>query len=154
MQVGLHANMCDQATSDLASALSPVFRDLSNRLAGEYGGMMEHLWIDLELIEHHARVDGGPRHPFRFQKRVSGRSRFGLPPQPDSFNVGHFSVRPDFFRLKALSIDQAIPYVLQLIYDGTAVLIGKGKRLGGFDAPLFRTALRGACVDLGYVVVA
>jgi len=77
---------------------------------------MKHLWIDLELLRSHAKEDGSSKHPFRFQKRVSGRGPFGLPDQPDSFNVGHFSVRPDFGRLLLLPMDEVIPYVLSLRY--------------------------------------
>jgi hypothetical protein len=55
MEVGIHANMCDQATSRAAKALHTPFRELSALLQGEYGGVIEHLWIDLELIER-----GGP----------------------------------------------------------------------------------------------
>jgi hypothetical protein len=102
MKVGIHANIVDVDTSDVADALGPVFDTLSRTLESDYGGSIEHLWIDLELLELAFKPDGGPRYPFRFQKRVSGRSRFGLPPSPDSFNVGHFSVRPDIALLVSL----------------------------------------------------
>ncbi len=150
MEVGIHANMSDQATYKLAQALHSPFRALSNRLKGEYGGLIEHLWIDLELIESHAKADGKPRHPFRLQKRVSGRSHFGLPPMSDSLNVGHFSVRPDFAHLASLPEEQAISYVLALIYNATVILLEKQKKLGGFDAVLFRTRFHNECEDLGY----
>jgi hypothetical protein len=84
-----------QATRAISTALHVPFKELSALLEGDYGGVMEHLWSDLELIESHARTDGRQRFPFRLAKRVSGRSHFGLPPSPDKFNVGHYSVRPD-----------------------------------------------------------
>jgi hypothetical protein len=72
MKVGLHANMCDSTTKRIADALHAPFEAISNDLSRDYGGTMEHLWIDFELIEAHAE-----RHPpwsFRFQKRVGGSS--------------------------------------------------------------------------------
>lgn len=150
MEVGIHANMVDQVTGKVADALRPIFRELSNQLNGEYGGVIEHLWIDLELIESHAKDDGTPRHPFRFQKRVSGRSHFGLPPTPDKYNVGHFSVRPNFKLISSLPSEQAIPYALSLIYDASEVLVKKKKKLGGFNAESFREKFRETCRILGY----
>ena len=154
MEVGIHAHMTDQATSKVGAALRPVFQELSNRLKGEYGGLIEHLWIDLELIEDHSRADGRPRHPFRFQKRVSGRSHFGLPPIPDRLNVGHFSVRPDFALVSSLSTEQAIFYALSLIYRASEILLDKQKKLGGFDAALFRKRLLVECQILDHRVEA
>lgn len=150
MRVGIHANMVDSTTSGVADALRPVLDALSDRLTADYGGVMEHLWIDLELIEDHARPDGLARHSFRFQKRVSGRSHFGLHPAPDFLNVGHFSVRPDFDLLRSLPVDQAVAYALSLIYRSTEVLHAKSRRLGGFDAEQFRKRFRDICQTAGY----
>jgi len=119
MKVGIHANMCDSDTQQIAFSLHEPFRALGNALEGEYGGTMEHLWIDLELIEDSCKADGTERHPFRFQKRVAGRSYFGLPPSDDKFNVGHYSVRPDFQLLKVLGARETVSYVLSLIYQST-----------------------------------
>jgi len=154
MEVGIHAHVTDLATSKIGAALRPVFQKLAKRLKGDYGGVIEHLWIDLELVEDHSRADGLPRHAFRFQKRVSGRSHFGLPPTPDSFNVGHFSVRPDFAHLLGLPTKETIPYALSLIYKASEVLLEKQKKLGGFDAALFRKRLRTECHSLGYKIEA
>ena len=88
--------------------------------------------------------------PFRFQKRVSGRSRFGLPPSSDKFNVGHFSVRPDFQLITQQSIEETIKYILKLIYKSLAVLVEKQKKLGGFDAELFREKYVEGCRTIGY----
>ena len=152
MEVGIHANVCDQTTSNVSAALTVPFKELSALLSGNYGGAMEHLWIDLDLLESHAKVDGKGRFPFRFQKRVSGRSRFGLPAIPDKFNVGHYSVKPDFKIIKSLSAERLVPYVLSLIYDSTSVLIEKQKKLGSFDAALFRRNFIQACRSIGYEV--
>ena len=150
MRVGIHANMVDLSTSKVADALRPVLKTLSDGLGADYGGVMENLWIDLELIEAHAKPGGIPRYPFRFQKRVSGRAHFGLPRAPDSVNVGHFSVRPDFERIRSLPADQAVAYALSLIYRSTDMLHTKSKRLGGFDADQFRARFRDICQSMGY----
>jgi hypothetical protein len=142
--------MVDQSTARVADALRPVLLALSERLSADYGGIMENLWIDLELIEAHAKPDGNPRHPFRFQKRVSGRSHFGLPSAPEVLNVGHLSVRPDFDRIRSLPTDDAIAYALSLIHCSTQVLHSKSKRLGGFNADQFRLRFIDACQSLGY----
>jgi len=152
MEVGIHANVCDRTTAKVAEALRKPFDELSKRLRGQYGGTMEHLFIDLELVESHTRPDGRERFPFRFQKRVSGHSRFGLPAIPDSFNVGHFTVRPHFQLLTSLSTEQVVPYVLSLIYASTSRLLEKQKKLGGFDAVLFRNKFLDACRSMGYEV--
>lgn len=149
METRFHANMCDTSTRHVASAMHAPFKSLGESLSGDYGGTMKHLWIDLELIESHARPDGSCKHPFRFQKRISGRSHFGLPPAPDRFNVAHYSVRPDFAIIASLPGEQLLPYVLSIIYDSTAVLLDKQKKLGGFDAVLFRERFLGACERLG-----
>jgi hypothetical protein len=152
MKVGLHASVVDLHTSDVAKVLRPVFDMLSRALETDYGGAIQHLWIDLELLESALRPGGGPRYPFRFRKRVSGSSRFGLPAVPDRFDVGHFSVRPDIALLVSLPEEQAVSYVLQLIYQASAVLLEKQKRLGGFDANLFRARFLAECRQLGYVL--
>ncbi len=149
MEVRLGANVVDEDTSRISDAVLPTFRTLAARLKGDYGGIMAHLWIDLELLPSHAKADGSPKHPFRFQKRVSGRGHFGLPAQPDSFNVGHFSVRPDFDRLLALPVDEVVPYVLLLIYRAAGALLEKRKKLGGFDAELFLSRLKSESQALG-----
>ena len=150
VKVGFHANIVDDDTKALAAALAPVFATLGQKLEGEYGGLIEHLWIDLELLEYLAKADGSPRHPFQFQKRVSGRSRFGLPVTPDHFNTGHFSVRPDFALVASLSVERAISHALQRIYQESAVLLGKEKKLGGFDAGIFPERLLIACQHLAH----
>jgi hypothetical protein len=153
MKVGIHASMCDTDTQQVSSKLHEPFRALGNALEADYGGVMEHLWIDLELIEDHCRADGTQRHPFRFQKRVAGRSHFGLPPSDDKFNVGHYSVRPDFQLLKSLGANEVVSYVLSLIYKSTAGLIEKRKKIGEFDLVLFQSKYSDECSRLGYKIV-
>lgn len=91
MKVGFHANVCDQSTSYISRALYKPFKELAAILEADYGGIIEHLWIDIELIERERKALN-----FRFQKRVSGYSRLGLPAIPDNFNVGHYSVKTRF----------------------------------------------------------
>jgi len=150
MKIGIHANVCDTETQRIASSLYEPLKALGNALEGEYGGEMEHLWINLELLEYRCKPDGTQRHPFRFQKRVSGRSHFGLPPVDDKFNVGHYSVRPDFQLLKSLGPDRVVLYVLSLICESTGELIEKRKRIGQFDVALFQSRYREECSRLGY----
>jgi hypothetical protein len=150
MKVGLHANLVDQQTDKIASLLRDVFDVLCEKLEGNYGGTIEHLWIDFELIENQAKPDSKPRFPFRFAKRISGRSHFGLPPSPDNLNVGHFSVRPNFRHLLSISKDEIIPYCLNLIYKELSILKSKEKKLGGFNVELFRNRFSEECKNLGY----
>jgi len=104
LKVGFYANVCDQSTSYVAKALYKPFKELGLMLEADYGGVIEHLWIDIELIERESKVWN-----FHFQKRVSGHSCFGLPAIPYSINVGHYSVKPDFQVLLSLNSEQVIP---------------------------------------------
>ncbi len=148
MKVGLHANMSDSDTHKIAAELHIPFRTIAKSLSGEYGGLMEHLWIDFELIRSHAER----RAPFsfRFQKRVSGKDRLTGIDHPDQYNVGHYSVRPDFDLLLRVPLAEVAGYALQLIHESTAVLLTKAKKLGGFDAELFRSRFVSCCLAEGY----
>ena len=91
--------------------------------------------------------------PFRFQKRVSGKCRFAPELQvPDKYNVCHYSICPDYGHLLAIPIDQVVLYALSLIYDSTSVLDKNAKRLGGFDARLFRSRFVSVCSSHGYKI--
>lgn len=153
MKVAFHANVIDEDTQAVAAALDPVLKNLGHGLGGDYGGSIEHLWVQIEMLANLAREDGRARHPFRFQKRVSGRSHFGLPANPDWFNVGHFSVRPDFALLVSPPVEHVIEHVLQRVYCESAVLLEKQKKLGGFDAGLFRQRFLVECASLGYPLI-
>ncbi len=150
MDVSIRANSSDYITTSIASAIRSPFRELSELLCGEYGGTVDNLWIDLELVESWARTDGKPKFPFRFQHRVSGRSRFGLPAMPDMLNVGHYSVRPDFRLLLSLPPQLVVPYSLSLIYNSTSVLIERQQKLGGVNAQLIRRKFLEGCRSIGH----
>jgi hypothetical protein len=120
---------------------------LSQRLSGEYGGPMEHLWINLELSPGEA--DHRPAWGFRFQKRVAPPRELAAFKLPDSFNVGHYSVRPDYFALAQVDMESIPAYIAGLLYDSTRILMGKRRRLGDFDVELFRARFAQALHELG-----
>src|SRR5439155_221770 len=92
MEVSLNANMCDQATQRIAKILRDAFETIEKDLSKAYGGTIQHLWIDFELIQSHA--EGRRPFPFRFQKRVGGSiSKLTGLPTPVCENVGHYRVR-------------------------------------------------------------
>jgi hypothetical protein len=132
----------DQGTAHIAEALRPYLESLSLRLSRDYGGSMQHLWIDVEMCPAHA--DRRLPWSFRFQKRVSRARTAKLfrVPKPDGaadfLNVGHYSVRPDYAELAELQLREISAYVINLIYGEAAVLERKSQRLGGFDATRFR----------------
>ena len=67
MEVSPNANMSDQATGRIAKVLRVAFKLVEKDVSKDYGGTIEHLWIDFELIESHA--DRRPPLKFRFQKK-------------------------------------------------------------------------------------
>jgi hypothetical protein len=152
MEVSLNANMCDQATERIGRNLRDAFEIIEKDLSKDYGGTIQHLWIDFELIQSHAER----RLPFsfRFQKRVGGSvgKLTGLP-TPVYENVGHYSVRPDFLELLKIPLDSVASYALSLIYTSTSVLVEKQKKLGGFDAQRFRQNFLSSCREHGYQIV-
>lgn len=152
MEVGLHANMCDSTTQRIAQALHAPFKAIARDLSKDYGGTMNHLWIDFELIESHAAWR--PPWSFRFQKRVGGSSPDKLTGLPRGVyeNVGHYSVRPGFQELRSVPQESIVTYVLSLIYASTTVLIEKQKKLGGFDAERFRSDFLTTCRQHGYEI--
>jgi hypothetical protein len=66
---------------------------------------------------------------------------------PDKYNVGHYSVGPDFSRLLSLPEDQVVPYVLDLLLASFDELGGK-KNLKGFDIAAFKAAFVEAAKSL------
>jgi hypothetical protein len=152
VKVGLHSNVCDKTTEHIAAALHAPFEAIARDLSKDFGGTMEHLWIDFELNERHAK--GRPPWPFRFQKRVGGSSPDKLTGLPRGVyeNVGHFSVRPNFRELLSIPQESVVAYALRLIYDSTSVLLEKQKKLGGFDAIGFRDAFLASCRRHGYEI--
>ena len=148
MELSLHPNICDSDTVKFSEVLLEPFEALSKELSNDYGGTIEHLWIDLELSKF--GIESRPPRAFRFQKRVSGNSNLTGIKQPDKFNVGHYSVRPDFEFLDKLSADESIEYAIALIYKSTSVLLEKTKKLKGFNAERFRENFLSVCIDKGY----
>ena len=149
MKVALNANICDLATQGIAKVLHEAFAPIEKDLHNDYGGTMQHLWIDFELVESHAERQ--KPFPFRFQKKVGG-GIFKLTGTrtPVYENVGHYSVRPDFQRLLSLPLDSVAAYALNLVYASTSVLLEKQKRLGGFDARKFRSDFASSCRAHGH----
>ena len=152
MEFSINCNASDQTTGRIADVLCGPFEAISKDLSKDYGGTMNHLWIDFELVESHAQRR--PPWSFRFQKRVTGSSAAKLTglPMPVIENVGHYSVRPDFQELRSLPLDRVVGYALNLIYASTSVLTKKQKRLGGFDAERFRSDLLSSCRQRGYQI--
>lgn len=151
MEVALHANVYDTATKQIAKVLQEAFAAIAKDLSNDYGGTMQHLWIDFELVESHA--ERRKPFPFRFQKKVGGGIfKITGTRTPVYENVGHYSVRPDFHRLKTLPLESVVAYALNLIYASTSVLIEKQRRLGGFDAQKFRSDFASSCKAHGHEV--
>ena len=135
MNVQISAPKSDQGTEHIAAMIRPHLAELSRALSGEYGGIMEHLWIDLELCPGDA--DRRDAFCFRFQKRVAPQRSFLALGAQEHFNVGHFSVRPDYFDLARVPMSDVVCYLTKLIYEGTETL-GQRQQIGNFDVRAFR----------------
>ena len=104
---------------------------------------MEYLWINLDLIEKFKSF------PFRFQKRVSQPTSYT---EFYTYNVGSYSVRPDFEKLRSLSSDYEIcSYIFGLLYQSTQVLVDKQNKLDGFEITKFRLDFLSALKKIGYI---
>lgn len=146
LNVRFHANIVDSSTGRIADIISKHFDNLETELHNDYGGSMEYLWIDLELVENHLKKQNS--WPFRFQKRVDVPASYT---EFYSYNVGHYSVKPDFEKLKELLSEEEIcTYIFGLLYESTKILVDKQKSLEGFDATTFRLDFFSACKKLGY----
>jgi hypothetical protein len=108
---------------------------LSSDLSGEFGGPMAHLWIELELSPGDA--DMRPPFQFRLQKRVRTPRELRSFGDKEFLNVGSYGVRPDYFELARVSLEDVPCYVLTLLYESTKTLYGK-RQVKGFDVDLFR----------------
>lgn len=152
MKVSLNANTSDQATGRIAKLLRAAFKTIEKDVSKDYGGTMQYLWIDFELIQSHA--ERRPSWPFRFQKKVGG-SVFKLTglTTPVYENVGHYGISPDFRILLNTPLESVACYALSLIYESTFVLIGKQKKLGGFDAYRFRQDFLSSCEKHGFRII-
>jgi len=142
LRVEFFANSMDESTTKVAKAIRKHFEHFEKALHNDYGGIMEYLWIDLELVAHYKS------HPFRYQKRVSQPSSYT---DFFTYNVGHYSIHPDYERLKKLSTDKEIcAYVFELLYHSTQILVEKQKKLGNFDATKFRLDFLSAMGKIEY----
>jgi hypothetical protein len=136
VDVLISAAKVDQGTEHVADAVAPTLDALGRQLSGSYGGLMDHLWIDLELCPDDA--DRRPPWSFRFQKVVRpSRLLAGLPARTYE-NVGHYSVRPDYHALARVPLPAAAGYLARLIFDSTETLRRRQKTLGSFDVEAFR----------------
>ncbi|MBS9773926.1 MAG: hypothetical protein KGV59_02045 [Tenacibaculum sp.] len=139
LNVGFHANKVEKSTRRISGIVREPFKKLENELSNDYGCCMEYLWIGLELVSSHSAF------PFRFQKRVNIDS--GIGGKDYYYNVGHYSIMPDFEKLKTLSDESVLEYVLTLIFNSTEILVKKKKRLGNFNAEQFRLDFKKICND-------
>ena len=143
LKVAFHANIVDKNTEKVAAIVREHFSNIESELHKDYEGSMEHLWIDLELV-------GDKTWPFRFQERVNISTSYT---EFYSYNVGHFSVRPNFEKLRTLSSEEEIcSYVFGLLYQSTQFLEDKQKKLDGFNATAFRLDFLSACKKSGYTL--
>lgn len=142
----MYANRCDMETAELLQLLHEPLELISDELSNDYGGTMDHLWIEFQLVDNY-----GP-FSFRFQKKVGGKTPDRLTGiVPGTFeNVGHYSVLPDIAELMYVPRESVIDYVLQSLYRSTAVLVDKQKRLGDFDTDRFRSDFLAVCKNHGY----
>jgi hypothetical protein len=146
MEVSIHAAKCDQGTAHILELVHPHLQKLSKSLCGEFGGPMEHLWVDLELSPGDA--DRRPPFPFRFQKRVAPSREFKALGAKEYFNVGHYGVRPDYFALAKVEPSDVVCYLMNLVFESTAILEGK-KQLRGFDVVAFRSQFAASLQSAG-----
>lgn len=143
--VKFYANITDESTTKIPDLIRNPLDQLAKLLSNNYGGIMENLWIDLELTEgrHHKEIG---YWPFRFQKRISTSNSFL---ENYTYNVAHYSVKPDFKKLRELPEKSICTYVFGLFYESTQVLIEQEKKLGGFNATKFRSDFLIGCENLG-----
>ena len=146
MDVLVSASKSDQGTEHLAALVRQPLDELSSALSGDYGGPMAHLWIDLELCPGDADVR--PPFPFRLQKRVRTPRELRSLGDKEFFNVGNYSVRPDYFELARTPLDDVPCYLMTLLYESTKSLYGK-RQLQGFDVESFRRRFADALAARG-----
>jgi len=146
MDVLVSAPKSDQGTEQVATLIRPHLEALSSALSGNYGGSMAHLWIALELCPGDADVR--PPFPFRLQKRVRTPREVRVLGDREFFNVGSYSVRPDYFELARVPLHEVPCYLMTLLYESTKGLHGK-RQLNGFDVEAFRSRFEQAIASQG-----
>lgn len=140
LKVHIDVSASEMATTTAREALGDLLANISKEFQKDYGGNMEELWIDLNLVER------WPALPFRFQKRVSIPYFSGNSVARYVYNVGHYRFVPDFDVLRYLQTPEEIrQYILESLYDSTAILEKRAKSLGNFQATEFRQDLLQAC---------
>lgn len=140
MEVRIAVSAIDQGTEHIYWPIKQHLDTASRVLSGDYGAGLDHLWIDLDLSP--IRTDHRPTWSFRFQRRVHSKPLVkGIPIEP-SYNVGHYSVCPDFFALARVPPEQLPSHVLSLIYDSTAVLESRQRSFPEFETHRFRQSFR------------
>jgi hypothetical protein len=140
-----------QPFTPLPETLRPWLEEASHSLSGrDYGGPMEHLWIEVEIYEYGMNVPDRPPWPFRFQKRVAPRLPSGLGPANVHTNVGHYGVRPIAEDMRADSAVVAARQVLRVVLKSTDCLRDK-RQIRGFDVARFQSDLFAAFERFGLV---
>lgn len=144
LKVSFFTNVIEERTKNIPDCINESLRIIEKELEKNYGGTIEHLWIDIELVEKY------DIYPFRFQKRVSSPASYT---EPYTYNVGHFSIKPDFKVLEDLDSSALIcSYFLDLLYEGTSILLRKQKDLGGFDAISFQSDFLKVCKKIKGII--
>ncbi len=143
----IYSNIIEASTKKVAEAIRKPSKILEEKLSKDYGGNMESLWISIELVERHIRK--GKIHGFQFQKRVNVDYQGG---KEYYYNVGRYSVVPDFRKLEEMPNELICDYIFKLIYDFTKVLISNSKKLNGFDALKFNSDFLMYCNEMGYLL--
>lgn len=147
MDVRIGVGKSDQGTEHIVAIVQPQLETLSQALAGDHGGTMNHLWIDLELSPGDS--DRRLSWPFQFQRKVVPPRALAASNSATFHNVGHFSVRPDYFALAKVPTENVSCYLLSLIYDSTATLAAQRRKIGDFNAEQFRARFREVMESLG-----
>ena len=126
------------------SKISEFYKiDVSN-ISQDY----KKIFKDVDFVHHNAALVPLTKAGIDFFKaNVNGTKN--ILEQSIKYNVGHFSVKPDFEKLKSMKEESIMEYILTLIYESTEILSGKNKTLGNFDTDRFRSDFIKACKELG-----
>ncbi len=156
MKLSINTSVVDWSMESFEKAVRPHLDALEKELSSDYSGIMENLWIDLELCPPF--TESHKPYRFRFQKKVSmsppkglGLEVFQLDKEYE-YNVGHYSVMPDYEAIRSMPEEDVPFYLLRILYSSTAVLLEKKKRLQGFDAERFREDFASCCKRLGCTI--
>jgi hypothetical protein len=147
VEVRIGARSFDQGTAHIFWSVEPELKAVSTFLSRDYGSDVAHLWIDLELCP--VEADKRPPWSLRFQKRVKPKPSVTGIPVEACYNVAHYSVRPDYFALARVPMESVKLYLLNLIYDSTAVLERKRHRFPNFNVTAFRKDFLGYLNERG-----